>query len=471
MPPAAMRRMLLVALAAAFPAAALGQSGFAPRAPQGGGPAPHLDAVDGVTDAERVEIQREIDANVARLRAEGRLPEASSKAAVAMGWPTRDAVGTDPGYFGISNYVDRTSGGGISDWNCGGRSYDGHRGLDVFSWPFSWAKMDANEVEIVAAAPGTIVNKTDGNPDRSCQWQGAGNWNAVYVRHADGSTAWYGHLRTNSLTPKPVGATVAAGETLGVMGSSGRSTGPHLHLEVYDANNALVDPYSGSCNSAATWWADQEDYYVSQIVALKTHGAAPRFASCPGTTDTPNLQDRFDPGDAVYFGAYFRDQRQGQPAQYRVTNPSGATVWSWSASLAVPHYSASWWYWSNALPANAPLGTWTFTATYQGETVSWPFTVGDIATSGEPGTAAVSITPPAPNPAVGATRFTVDLPAAAEVSITVVDVLGREAAVLHDGALAAGRRPFEIAGLAPGTYSVRVRAAGVDYARPFTIAR
>src|SRR5258706_5142025 len=107
--------------------------------------------------------------------------------------------------------------------------------------------MDDQDVVITAGAPGVIPNRADGNADRSCAaLETNGDWNAVYVSHADGSVAWYGHLKKDSLTPKQVGDAVVAGEYLGIMGSSGFSTGPHLHLELYDASGALVDPFKAA---------------------------------------------------------------------------------------------------------------------------------------------------------------------------------------------------------------------------------
>ena len=55
-----------------------------------------------------------------------------------------------------------------------------------------------------------------------------------------------GHAEKGSLTTKAIGETVNQGEYLGIVASSGCSTGPHLHLEVYDADVQLVDPYEGA---------------------------------------------------------------------------------------------------------------------------------------------------------------------------------------------------------------------------------
>jgi murein DD-endopeptidase MepM/ murein hydrolase activator NlpD len=73
--------------------------------------------------------------------------------------------------------------------------------------------------KISAAASGVVVK---------AGWEGAYG-NAVRVRHKDGTTALYGHM--SGITVKP-GQTVKAGSQIGKMGSTGRSTGTHLHFEI-----------------------------------------------------------------------------------------------------------------------------------------------------------------------------------------------------------------------------------------------
>ena len=72
---------------------------------------------------------------------------------------------------------------------------------------------------------GLLVLGIDGSFDESCGANGR-PWNAVYIEHFDGSVAWYGHLKKDSLTSKGIGDLVLAGEYLGIVGSSGSSTGP-----------------------------------------------------------------------------------------------------------------------------------------------------------------------------------------------------------------------------------------------------
>jgi murein DD-endopeptidase MepM/ murein hydrolase activator NlpD len=77
-----------------------------------------------------------------------------------------------------------------------------------------------------AAAGEVIVSKSGG-------WNG-GYGNYIVIRHADGTQTLYAHLSANYVG---VGGYVSAGETIGGMGNTGRSTGPHLHFEVRGARN------------------------------------------------------------------------------------------------------------------------------------------------------------------------------------------------------------------------------------------
>lgn len=77
-----------------------------------------------------------------------------------------------------------------------------------------------------AAAGEVIVSKSSG-------WNG-GYGQYIVVRHANGSQTLYAHLSANGVG---VGAAVSAGEVIGAMGNTGKSTGPHLHFEVRGAKN------------------------------------------------------------------------------------------------------------------------------------------------------------------------------------------------------------------------------------------
>lgn len=86
------------------------------------------------------------------------------------------------------------------------------------------AKVGAN---IRAAAAGEVIVSKSGG------WNG-GYGNYVVVKHANGVQTLYAHM---SSTAVAVGSSVEAGETIGYVGNTGRSTGSHLHFEVRGATN------------------------------------------------------------------------------------------------------------------------------------------------------------------------------------------------------------------------------------------
>ena len=65
---------------------------------------------------------------------------------------------------------------------------------------------------------------------------GYGNYVTIY--HSNGSTTLYGHMSSIAVT---AGQTVSQGQVIGYVGSTGYSTGPHLHFEVR-VNGTCVDP-------------------------------------------------------------------------------------------------------------------------------------------------------------------------------------------------------------------------------------
>lgn len=349
----------------------------AAKLPAGGGSYQHaIDVKDEISPAQRAAIIAKLQASETRLRSEGKLTTQRNIAVTAFGWPLRQAANfNNNGYYGISNYVDENPAypGALMDYNCGNRTYDlasgyNHAGTDIFTWPFPWQKMARNAVEVIAAAPGTILYKSDGNFDQNCAFcPGACNWNAVYMMHSDGSIAWYGHLKSGSLTGKAVGETVAQGEYLGVVGSSGNSTGPHLHFEVYTNGSytQLVDPWAGPCNNlngSTSWWANQQPYYVPTLNKVMTHGPAPVAGSCP-SGEKVNEKVNFITGDTVYLGSYYRDQQNGQQSIHTIYEPDNTVYVSWTQNFTAT-YSASWWYYYTILPTPAATGIWRYEINY-----------------------------------------------------------------------------------------------------------
>lgn len=89
---------------------------------------------------------------------------------------------------------------------------------------------------LYAVADGTIVYAGGGRDGRSGQ--------IVILRaEVNGGTYdfWYGHMFTNGVNVTE-GQEVKVGQQIAAVGNNGNSTGPHVHFEVHDANNATVDP-------------------------------------------------------------------------------------------------------------------------------------------------------------------------------------------------------------------------------------
>ncbi len=347
----------------------------------GGAYTPHT-AGPHASEAQRQRVRAAVEHNIQRLRLD---QTTLSPTRVTLTWPLRATDGLDVyDYHGVSGFVDHNPNfpNQLLDYNCGERTYDtsdgyNHDGADFFTWPFAWNWMDQDAVQVVAAADGVIVYKEDGHYDRNCS-SPQGEANAIVVLHGDGSVAEYWHLKNGSLTAKGDFDTVAQGEYLGVVGSSGYSTGPHLHFAIYDWRDLLVDPFYGPCNTSESWWDEQRPYYDSAVNLITTGSAPPDLPNCD--PETSYEQTVFMPGDTLYFTTYYHDQLSTLPSQYTIYEPDGSVYDSWSHSMPPEdeHYAASWWWWSFDFDYSVPTGTWRFEVVFNGQTYTQHFFIGEL---------------------------------------------------------------------------------------------
>lgn len=89
----------------------------------------------------------------------------------------------------------------------------------------------------LAVPPGTSVQASAEGVVSFAGWSG-GYGNLLVVKHADGRETRYGHLNKLLVTE---GDSVAAGQVVALSGSTGRSTGPHVHFEIRE-NGQVLNP-------------------------------------------------------------------------------------------------------------------------------------------------------------------------------------------------------------------------------------
>lgn len=96
-----------------------------------------------------------------------------------------------------------------------------HQGIDI-AGPIG--------TPVVAAASGVV---------EFAGWNSGGYGNVIDIRHSDGSLTRYAHL---SRVQVQQGDCVSQVQVIGAIGSTGRSTGPHLHFELHLAGQGAVNP-------------------------------------------------------------------------------------------------------------------------------------------------------------------------------------------------------------------------------------
>jgi len=102
--------------------------------------------------------------------------------------------------------------------------------------PFTGERGQHNAVDISSAIGQSVRSPADGIVVKA-EWAN-GYGNVIFISHGYGYSTRYGHLSSFAVRP---GSRVKRGDVIGYVGSTGRSTGPHLHYEVR-VNNNPVNP-------------------------------------------------------------------------------------------------------------------------------------------------------------------------------------------------------------------------------------
>ncbi|MDO4419559.1 MAG: peptidoglycan DD-metalloendopeptidase family protein [Ruminococcus sp.] len=178
-----------------------------------------LDALLDSNEASQSEVEQQIQAYYEELRRqEEERQEQEESGGSSQGDGSIPIVGTGEWVWPTPGFWDLSSG-----W-AEDRGYS-HGGIDI-------AGPGIMGATVVAAHSGTVIdvcNYCSHNWGKygSCGC-GGGYGNYVWIDHGDGKATIYAHL-TDAVAY--VGQTVSAGEVIGYVGSTGYSTGPHLHFE------------------------------------------------------------------------------------------------------------------------------------------------------------------------------------------------------------------------------------------------
>jgi murein DD-endopeptidase MepM/ murein hydrolase activator NlpD len=271
------------------------------------------------------------------------VPPVTSSSTLLL-WPLAGGDGRD---WVINNYVDLDATSGTLDYTgasgSGAKTLDGHSGIDIDVPNFRW--MDGGISTVLAAASGVVTSVHDNEPDRNTSC--TGNANLVQVRHADGLTAVYGHLRKGSAAVS-VGQQVSVGAALGVVGSSGCSTAPHLHFELRDAANRVVDPFRNRL------WAAPPTYnttisLMDLVIAAGDMTLQQIKDPAPNVTSIPR-------GSLLGVGVSMAGGSAGDVIRGVITAPTGATF-SDNPVTFTTAYRHSFWFWNSQLSPTP--GVWT----------------------------------------------------------------------------------------------------------------
>jgi len=335
-----------------------------------------------LSEIERAKIIYQVNENRKKLKLEKNC-NLQRKIVDDLIFPLRfDSISGYNDFYGMSSYVDHDPTNQFQDYNCSNKSYDNHKGSDFFTFPFAWYLYDNNLAYVVNMFKGTIVLKQDGNADTNCIPNGV--WNAVYVQHEDGSTMWYGHLKSGSLTSKSVGETIEKGEYLGIVASSGFSTGAHLHIEYYNENDELLDPFQGSCNNlnSESLWDEQPIYSNPKVNAVLTHSVQPNI-ECGPTEEISSFKNEFLPNDNLYVGVYLTNYIVGDIAVTNIYRPDNTLFDSFNT---FNNQNSFEWYWNSReylLKDSEPFGTWKVECTLNNKSFAHTFEFNDQSTAVE----------------------------------------------------------------------------------------
>lgn len=240
----------------------------------------------------------------------------------------------------IVNYVDTDTSDEASDFTCGPRSYDTHKGTD-FALRHLGDVRDG--VNALAVMDGTVARLRDGENDtlktpKELDAISAANkdcGNGVLIDHASagfpGLQTMYCHLKQGSISVKK-GQSIKAGDTIAQVGQSGVAEFPHVHLSVF-WEGAVMDPFTGVDNTKGcgqlrtSLWQDDIAYDPAAIYDAGFSDHLPDFDAIKrgeyeGKFEDLNAADT----KAFLIWAGFYGVRAGDIITLKVLNEKGQAI-------------------------------------------------------------------------------------------------------------------------------------------------
>lgn len=249
---------------------------------------------------------------------------------IALSFPVKCEIGTT---CFVQSYVDHDPSSGSRDYQCGSRSYDAHNGTDIRVLDLA---MQRAGVEVLAAATGRVTGARDGMDDVSVRTVGkaaiAGKecGNGIVLEHENGWSTQYCHMAKGSVRVK-TGDRVAEGQPIGLVGLSGDTEFPHLHITVRLAGS-VVDPFAfgparNSCNSGgrSLWAAALQARLNYRAREVLNYG----FSAVPPTMETiesGDIKNNLPNRQSSALVAYIRviGLQKGDEQALTILNPDGS---------------------------------------------------------------------------------------------------------------------------------------------------
>jgi murein DD-endopeptidase MepM/ murein hydrolase activator NlpD len=113
--------------------------------------------------------------------------------------------------------------------------------------------------------------------------------NKIAIRHRDNSESWYMHLSARGVA---VGAKVSARQCIGRVGSTGRSTGPHLHLGFKNEKGAWINPASKTMIAAPKLEGERLARLHKEVAEIRSQIEATLAAPAVKANDTTDVMVR-----------------------------------------------------------------------------------------------------------------------------------------------------------------------------------